>query len=185
MSNVIKRRKLEYLPEETYKNLSENLVDKVNEHRRVFHYVVMNERKVQRLVSDLKKERVKLRTLKKRLTELNLYIDPLRKEFEFGVSISSLPPRKSGKVYYNLSINRSGGSKPISLGSDKIILKHLLEYYEGDEKKLGDIRKDWKSFVKYECMYNEPYNRILEMIVTDPIKFRSRTISRKDIFPIR
>ena len=125
--------------------------------------------------------------MKKDLTSRNEWIDHLRKRYSFSCSLVSLKPRKSGKVYYNLSISRGGITKPknVSLGSEVIITNHLKEYYKSKRKKLKELKDDWKQFVWDETNKWEIYDKILDMILDNPLGFNEEMISRETLFPLK
>jgi hypothetical protein len=71
------------------------------------------------------------------------------------------------------------------LGSEEIITNHLKEYYKGRRKKLKELKSDWKQFVWDETNKWEIYERILDIIIDNPLGFREEWISRDTLFPIK
>ena len=43
--------------------------------------------------------------------------------------------------------------------------------------------KDWKSFLKVELNSGDSYEKILDMILDNPLSFKSQTINRNTLFP--
>ena len=120
-------------------------------------------------------------------------MDYLRNNFSFSVSISPLKPRgKTNRVYYNLSINRVGTNKSVSMSGEKQIMNLLIDYYKGNKTKLKKLKSNWKEFLKEETNlkkdkdgnvigYGEIYLRILKLIIKygDNIE-----INRYTLFPL-
>ncbi|MBC8304390.1 MAG: hypothetical protein H8E55_52590 [Pelagibacterales bacterium] len=200
MSKMIEKRRLEFIPQSEYGRLNEEVRDKLLSYRRLYSKIVRKEGKINNLKRTIDKEKLKLKEMKKDLTSQNEWIDHLRKKYSFSCSLVSLKPRKSGKVYYNLSISRGGITKPknVSLGSEEIITNQLKEYYKGRSKKLKELKEDWKQFVKDETNFRflkikdkfqfvdgEIYIRILRMIIKNPLGFSEEMISRDTLFPLK
>lgn len=200
MSKMIDKRRLEFIPQSEYGKLNEEVRDKLLSYRRLYSKIVRKEGKINNLKRTIDKEKLKLKEMKKDLTSQNEWIDHLRKKYSFSCSLVSLKPRKSGKVYYNLSISRGGITKPknVSLGSEEIITNQLKEYYKGRSKKLKELKEDWKQFVKDETNFRflkikdkfqfvdgEIYIRILRMIIKNPLGFSEEMISRDTLFPLK
>ena len=185
MSKMIEKRKLEYLPKKQYDKLPKKTIDVLLEYRRTYSRVVRKEGKIDNLKSTIEKEQDNVRKLKKELTKLNGIIDPLRSDFEFGCGLTQ-KKRPSGKVYHNLTISRRGERpKNCSLGSDDVMLKHLLEYYKGNSKVRKEIKDDgWKVWLKVETNSGKTYLRILDMIMDNPLGFKDETLNRNVLFPL-
>ena len=67
-------------------------------------------------------------------------------------------------------------------------------YVEKDEERCGQLlssaaeyykNKDWKSFLKIELNSGDTYEKILDMILDNPLYFKSQTINRNTLFPIK
>ena len=186
MSKMIEKRRMDFLPKDRYDRLDKDVRDKLLSYRRLYHRIVKKDGMIKRLKQKLKDENKKLVEMKKDLTSRNEWIDHLRKYYSFTCSVVSLKPRKSGKVYYNLSISRGGISRPknVGLGSEEIITNHLKEYYKGRRKKLKELKSDWKQFVWDESNKWEIYEKILDMILDNPLGFGEEWISRDTLFPL-
>ena len=76
------------------------------------------------------------------------------------------------------------------MGSEEIIKEHLITYYKrlGKRKIVSEIKKDWKGFVKVETNSGEVYEKILDMIMSNPEGFNLQkggtTINRFDLWEI-
>ena len=187
MSKMIEKRRMDFLPKDRYDRLEKNVRDKLLSYQRLYTKIVKKDGMIKRLKQRIKDENKLLVEMKKDLTSRNEWIDHLRKRYSFSCSLVSLKPRKSGKVYYNLSISRGGITKPknVSLGSEVIITNHLKEYYKGKRKKLKELKDDWKQFVWDETNKWEIYEKILDMILDNPLGFNEIPISRDTLFPLK
>ena len=187
MSKMIEKRRMEFLPKEKYDKLDKKVRDKLLSYQRLYTKIVIKDGMIKRLKQRIKDENELMSEMKKDLTSRNEWIDHLRKRYSFSCSLVSLKPRKSGKVYYNLSISRGGITKPknVSLGSEVIITNHLKEYYKSKRKKLKELKDDWKQFVWEETNSWEIYEKILDMILDNPLGFNEIPISRDTLFPLK
>ena len=187
MSKMIEKRRMEFLPKEKYDKLDKKVRDKLLSYQRLYTTIVRKDGMIKRLKQRIKDENELMSEMKKDLTSRNEWIDHLRKRYSFSCSLVSLKPRKSGKVYYNLSISRGGITKPknVSLGSEVIITNHLKEYYKSKRKKLKELKDDWKQFVWDETNKWEIYDKILDMILDNPLGFNEEMISRETLFPLK
>jgi len=187
MSKMIEKRRMDFLPKDRYDRLEKDVRDKLLSYQRLYTTIVKKDGMIKRLKQRIKDENELLVEMKKDLTSRNEWIDHLRKRYSFSCSLVSLKPRKSGKVYYNLSISRGGVTKPknVSLGSEIIITNHLKEYYKGKRKKLKELKVDWKQFVWDETNKWEIYDKILDMIMDNPLGFNEEWINRDTLFPLK
>ena len=183
---MIEKRRMEFLPKEKYDKLDKKVRDKLLSYQRLYTKIVKKDGMIKRLKQRIKDENELMSEMKKDLTSRNEWVDHLRKRYSFSCSLVSLKPRKSGKVYYNLSISRGGITKPknVSLGSEIIITNHLKEYYKGRRNKLKELKDDWKQFVWEETNSWEIYEKILDMIMDNPLGFSEEWISRDTLFPL-
>ena len=193
MSNMIKKRKLDWIDDKRYNLLSKDEVKKLLSYRNQFT-------KCKNRNDMIKRRERKLDILKKELKDWMLdltgmveNIDYLRDKLEFGCYVVPLK-RKSGKVYYNLSVSRkgTGGPKSIPLGIYDEIQKHLIEYYIDNPIILRKVKKDWISWMKMECKRPTRngeeriiYELIADIIISDPLNFRKHLINRHTLFPLK
>jgi hypothetical protein len=184
---MIEKRRMDFLPKDRYDRLEKDVRDKLLSYQRLYTKIVKKDGMIKRLKQRIKDENKLLVEMKKDLTSRNEWIDHLRKYYSFSCSLVSLKPRKSGKVYYNLSISRGGITKPknVSLGSEEILTNHLKEYYKGRRNKLKELKDDWKQFVWEETNSWEIYEKILDMILDNPLGFNEIPISRDTLFPLK
>ena len=162
-------RLLKFVPEEKYKKLDKDVRDKLLDYRKLYYNVNRKEKKIKRMVRNLKDERELLQDMKQDLTSKNNFVDHLRKTFYFTCSVVSY--QKGKQRYYNITISRKGDrSKNVSLGRENKIRQHLFEYYK--DKSFLRKNKDWKSFLKIELNSGKSYEKILDIILDDPLNFK-------------
>ena len=101
---MLDKRKSEFIPKSRYDKLSDVELQNLLSYRRLYNNIVRKEGKITNLERTIDREIGLLTEMKKDLTSRNEWIDHLRKRYSFSCSLVSLKPRKSGKVYYNLSI---------------------------------------------------------------------------------
>ena len=77
-----------------------------------------------------------------------------------------------------------GNPRNVSLGREEKIKEHLLEYFKGNRKKVSEIKKDWKTFLKNECGVYDTYDKIMKLIHNNKGSWRDLKISRYDLFPV-
>ena len=182
---MIDERKLDFIPRSRYEKLDNEVREKLLDYRRLYSKVVRKQKKIDNLLKQVDKDKDILRDWKSDLTSKNHFIDHLRKTFYFTCSVVSLSPRKSGKVYHNLTISRRGERpKNCSLGSEDVIVKHLLSFFKGKPQHQKEIRKDWKTWLKIETNSGRTYLRILDMIMDNPLGFKNETLNRDVLFPL-
>ena len=188
-----KSRRFDFLPKEVYDSLPKKDLDRLDRYREQYRKVVLREGKIQRDENKLIKLKEELKDMKSDLVHSGNTMDYLRNNFSFSVSISPLKPRgKTNRVYYNLSINRVGTNKSVSMSGEKQIMNLLTDYYKGNKTKLKKLKSNWKEFLKEETNlkkdkdgnvigYGEIYLRILKLIIKygDNIE-----INRYTLFPI-
>ena len=175
-------RLLEFIPKDKYDKLDEKTRQNLLEYRTLYYNVNRKEKKIKRMVQKLKDERELLTEMKSDLTSKNHFIDHLRKTFYFTCSVVSF--KKGKQRYYNVTISRKGDrSKNCSLGREEKIREHLYQYYK--DKSFLRKNKDWKSFLKIELNSGDTYEKILDMILDNPLYFKSQTINRNTLFPLK
>ena len=146
-----KSRRFDFLPKEVYDSLPKKDLDRLDRYREQYRKVVLREGKIQRDENKLIKLKEELKDMKSDLVHSGNTMDYLRNNFSFSVSISPLKPRgKTNRVYYNLSINRVGTNKSVSMSGEKQIMNLLTDYYKGNKTKLKKLKSNWKEFLKEE-----------------------------------
>ena len=184
------KKKFDFIPESLYQRLDERTRNKLLQYRRDRWNLEQKERKVKRLQQQIKDEKELIKERRGDLIDLHNQIQHLRKDFYFTCSVVSF--KKGNKRYYNLLISRTGlPNKSVSLGSEEIIKEHLTTYYKrlGKRKIVSEIKKDWKTFVKVESNGGEIYEKILDMIMSNPEGFNYQkggtTINRNDLWGVK
>ena len=178
------QRRFDFIDPKKWDRLSKKDREVLNSYRGTYGNLVKTENKIKKLqdqITDLKSKVTKYHT---DLSDKNHHIDHLRDTFYFGISFV-----KIGGKYWNISIGRRGRSpKSGSLGTEDMIIDHLLKFYKRKKSninpyklKTDHIKDDWKSFLKLD---QDVSDRILDMILEDPNKFRGRTINRNTLFPL-
>lgn len=170
-------RRFDFLKEEKWNKLSDHDFKNLMSYKGTYSHLVRSERKIVELekkISDLKD---KIGDYHDTLNDKNHMIDHLRDEYYFGISIV-----KIGGKYWNMSINRRGRiPKNCSLGTEEVMMDHLLKFYKGRRSKLKEIKSDWKGFLKSD---QELYDQITDIILEDNVKFQNNTINRHSLFPL-
>ena len=193
MSNMIKKRKLDWIDDKRYNLLSKDEVKKLNSYRNQFRLCKKRIDKINKAQRKLDIDKEELKVWMSDLTGMIENIDYLRDKLEFSCYVVPLK-RKSGKVYYNLSFSRIGISSPrsIPLGLDDEIQKHLIEYYIDNPIILRKVKKNWISWMKMECKRPTRtgeeriiYEMITDVIISDPLNFRKHLINRHTLFPLK
>ena len=188
MNLVTLKKKFDFIPEPLYQKLDKRTREKLLTFRRKGHNLNQKTKRIENLKKKIDEEKVLLNEMKKDYTDLFNQIQHLRKDFYFTCSIVSYK-NKYGTRYFNLLICRTGlPNKSVGLGNEEKITDRLLEYYKGKRKIIGEIKKDWKTFLKVESNGGDTYYRILEMIMSNPSGFNEQkggiTISIDDLFPL-
>ena len=193
MSNMIKKRKLDWIDDKRYNLLSKDEVKKLHSYRNQFRLCKKRIDKINKAQRKLDIDKEELKVWMSDLTGMIQNIDYLRDKLEFSCYVVPLK-RKSGKVYYNLSVSRIGISSPrsIPLGLDDEIQKHLIEYYIDNPIILRKVKKNWISWMKMECKRPTRtgeeriiYEMITDVIISDPLNFRKHLINRHTLFPLK
>ena len=181
---MLDKRKSEFIPKSRYDKLSDVELQNLLSYRRLYNKCIIRQQKIEKDKIRLKKDKEELEEWMSDLTSQKHFIDNLREKYTFSCSVVSLPPRESGKVYYNLTISRKGNyPKNCSLGSEETIKIHLLEFYKRNSKVRKEIKKDWKTWLKNETNNGNTYLRILDIILKNPTEFKNTTINRGVLFP--
>ena len=192
MSNMLEKRKLDWVGDKRYNLLSKDEIKKLLSYRTTYTLCKKRINKIDRAQRQLDIDKEGLIELKKDLTTRSSFIDYLRTKLEFSCYVVPLK-RDTGKVYYNLSVSRKGTSSPksIPLGLYDEIQKHLIEYYVDNPIILRKVKKDWISWMKMECKRPKKgeeriiYELIADIIIRDPLNFRKHLINRHTLFPLK
>ena len=189
MNLVTLEKKFDFIPEPLYQKLDKRTRDKLLLFRKNRYNLKRKEKKILNLQEEIKLEKELLMDMRGDLINLHNQIQHLRKDFYFTCSVVSYK-NKYGTRYFNLLICRTGlPNKSVGLGNEEKITDRLLEYYKGKRKIIGEIKDDWKSFLKVESNGGYTYYRILEMIMSNPSGFNEQkggiTISIDDLFPLK
>ena len=175
-------RLLNFIPDDKYEKLDEDTRKNLLSYRNLYNNVNRKEKKIKGMVHKLKEERELLGEMKGDLTSKNSFIDHLRKTFYFTCSVVKF--KKGNYIYYNITISKKGDSpKNISMGREETIRKHLSEHY--DDKSFLHKSKDWKLFLKSHFVIGEGYDKVLDMILDNPLGFKNMTLNRHTFFPLK
>ena len=190
---MLKKRRLDWIDDNRYNLLSKDEVKKLHSYQSQFTKCKNRYDMIKRRERRLDLLKGELKDWMGDLTGMLAFIDYLRDKLEFSCYVVPLK-RKSGKVYYNLSVSRKGNTSPrsIPLGLDDEIQKHLIEYYVDNPIILRKVKKDWISWMKMECKRPTRngeeriiYELIAEIIIRDPLNFREHLINRHTLFPLK
>ena len=194
MSNMLNKRKLDWIGDKRYNLLSKDEIKKLHSYRTTYTLCKKRINKIDRALKQLDIDKEGLIELKKDLTTRSSFIDYLQTKLEFSCYVVPLK-RKSGKVYYNLSVSRKGNSSPksITLGIYDDMRSHLIEYYIDNSIILRKVKKDWISWMKMECKRPTRdgeeriiYKLIADIIISDPLNFHAhKGINRHTLFPLK
>ena len=193
MSNMLKKRRLDWIDDKRYSLLSKDEVKKLHSYQSQFTKCKNRYDMIKRRERRLDLLKGELKDWMGDLTGMLEFIDYLRDKLEFSCYVVPLK-RKTGKVYYNLSVSRKGTSIPksIPLGIYDEIQKHLIEYYVDNPIILRKVKKDWISWAKMECKRPTRngeeriiYELIADIIIRDPLNFKRQLINRHILFPLK
>ena len=194
MSNMIKKRKLDWIDDKRYNLLSKDEVKKLHSYQSQFTKCKNRYDMIKRTERRLDLLKGELKDWMGDLTGMLAFIDYLRDKLEFSCYVVPLK-RKSGKVYYNLSVSRKGTSSPKSftLGIYDDVRIHLIEHYIDNPIILRKVKVDWISWMKMECKRPTRngeeriiYELIAEIIINDPLNFHAhKGINRHTLFPLK
>ena len=182
--DTLKKRRFDFINEKTFNLLDKKMKKSLTDYREQYRLCILKEKRINTLKSNLIQQQDSLRLMKRELTILSEPIEQLKNDFQFFCSVVSF---KKGKYrYYNLCISRviKSTSKNISLGREEKIKEQLLKHFKGNRKKVSEIKKDWKGFLKYECNISETYDKIMEIVMKNPHGFKELSINRYDLFPV-
>ena len=186
--DTLKKRRFDFINEKTFNLLDKKMKKNLSDYREQYRLCILKEKRINSLKKQIKEQQDLLRLMKRDLTELSEPLEQVRNDFQFFCSITSYV--KGKYRYYNLCISRVIKSNPKNVGlgredTDRGIVKHLLKYYKNDKKKIREIKKDWKLFLKDECNIYDTYDRIMKIIVKNPHTWKELKINKYDLFPIK
>jgi hypothetical protein len=191
---MIKKRKLDWIDDKRYNLLSKNEIKKLLSYRNQFTKCKNRNDMIKRRERKLDILKKELKDWMSDLTGMVENIDYLRDKLEFSCYVVPLK-RKSGKVYYNLSVSRKGMGSPKSftLGIYDDVRIHLIEHYIDNPIILRKVKVDWISWMKMECKRPTRngeeriiYELIAEIIINDPLNFHAhKGINRHTLFPLK
>ena len=116
-------RRFDFLKEEKWKKLSEQDFKNLMSYKGTYSHLVRSERKIVELEKKISNLKDKINEYHEDLSDKNHFIDHLRNEFYFGLSVV-----KVGGKYWNMSIYRRGRTpKNCSLGTEEVMMDHLLK----------------------------------------------------------
>ena len=183
MNSVKDRMRFEFIPNELYEKLENDVKGNLLKYRELYRISRIKEKRINNLTKKLEEQKELLKDMKTELKDVIPFIQHLKDDFMFWGSVVSY--KSKGNTYYNLCISRNRDyPKNCSLGNEETMKKHLLEYYKGNRKSISEIKKDWKGFLKYECNISETYDKIMEIVMKNPHGFKELSINRYDLFPV-
>ncbi len=205
MSKFLDGRVLNFLSDEIYDRLPNDVKETKKLYHRRHDLVRRKLKKIENLKKKVKTEMGLLKELKGDLVDMKPKVDFLLQNFKISISLSSykkkyIPKDRYGhsrpnKVYdteryYNCYIDRvQYTTKSVYLGSEKTLKKYLLKRYEGDDKTIRKINKDVLGFVNEVVYGQELYDRLLIKIIenptTDKNSWKKVKFNRDDIFYIK
>ena len=183
---IIDERRFSFLPKKLWNRLRKEERSSLQSYRSYYGHYKRTTEEIEELNKQIDIRKKKIDGYVNKLTTINKDIDHLRSDYNFSWSVSKI----GKKDYYNLCISRrQHDPKSGGLGSKKLIVDALNEYYKKDTERLGRIKKlGWKEFLRREINdrdeNNRLRNRILGFINDDP-SLKSITINRKSLFPLK
>ena len=182
---IIDERRFSFLPKKLWKRLSKEEVSNLQSYRSYYGHYKKATEEIKELTKQIEIRKKKVDDYVHKLTRINYDIDHLRSDYNFSWSVS----KHGKKDYYNLCISRRGHlPKSGGLGSEKLIVNTLREYYKKDKERLGKIEKfGWKIFLSREVNDSDENNRLRNMILDFIYKdssLKSISITRKVLFPL-
>ncbi len=193
MSDSIEKKRMDWVRPNVYNELDDDVKSILLRFRRRYKFIRRKQQKIDDLYKQIDIDKQKLREMKSDLTTDNQYIDHLRSTFGFSISLIKLKGRirkdgTEGTISYNLCVSRKGKGrfpKNISIGSEKNIESHLLQFYKKQYKIIKEIQKegvlDW---VRIHMKNGYIYDTIESMIIKYPTDFEKQSIGRNELFPL-
>jgi hypothetical protein len=179
---IIDERRFTLLPKKLWKRLSKEDESNLQSYQSYYGHYKRTTEEIEELNKQIDIRKKKIDGYVNKLTNINYKIDHLRNDYNFSWSVS----KQGKKDYYNLCISRRGHMpKSGGLGSVKLIMNTLREYYKKDKERLQLIETDWKRFLYREV--GDVNGRLRNMIlgfINDDVTLKKVTINRKTLFPI-
>ena len=186
------KREISWVREEILKKYDPSTYKKLLEFRSIQSRLKKLDQGKQTLQRKLKEKRDNIRTLS---VEEGLVFNEVQYlcenfDIEFYIYHQTDTRYEKSVKRYTLEIKNGGISKgsirnkrKVLLGTEKQILDHLKSHYETNKKQLQLIKdKGWKKFILYYD--NVLYERILNWIIDDPLKYKETPLSRNVIYPL-
>ena len=202
MSKFLEGRVLNFVSDEVYKRLPQDIKETKKLYHRRHDLVRRKLKKIENLKRKVQTEMDLLKELKNDLVDMKPKVDTFLKNFKISISLSSykkkyvpkntyghlrLDKTKDTERYYNCYLDRVGyTTKSIYLGSEKTLKKYLLRRYEGNDKVIRKVNKDVLGFVNEiiygQDLYDRMMIRIIENPTTDRKVWKGMKFNRDDIF---
>lgn len=179
---IIEERRFDFLPQSMWDSLNKTDLKNLNSYRRTYRRYKDTDDQISELEDQLKSLKEKKKSYVTKLTRINWELEHIRNDFYFTFSISY----KKKKKYYGCDLNRKKYKKSGGLGSEKLIVGHLQEYYKNDKSKLDEMeRMGWNRFVRkvVQDPNGEVYERIIKTMMKD-ITLGGISLNRDFLFPI-
>ena len=182
---IVDERRFSFIPNHLWKRLSIEETKSLQSYRSYYGHYKRTTEEIEELTKQIEIRKKKVDGYVYKLTTINKDIDHLRDDYNFSWSVS----KQGKKDYYNLCISRrQHDPKSGGLGSEKLIVDTLNEYYKNDAERLGNIKSlGWKEFLRREINNRDENNRLRNMIlgfINDDPTLKSIKINRKILFPI-
>ena len=206
MSRYLEGRVTNFLSDEVYEKLPDDMKEIKNTYQRKFNLVRRKMGRIETLKKQLIEEKEKLVYLKYQLTDYKPKVDYLLQNFKISISMSSYKKKyfdidyfggkRENSVYkterdkvivktnYICFIERTKPNlkKSIHLGTEEVLKKFLTKKYENKPIILKQIEDDVMGYVSGVVKRQDFYDRILNMIVENPKGWDSIKLSKKDVF---
>ncbi len=176
----------DFLPKKKWKKLTKKEFSNLKLYQTYYSHYKKNIEEIGQLKRLIEEKEEKAKTFSRKLMRINYEIDHLRTDYHFSFSIYKV----KNKNYYNCSIGRRGCiPKNGTLGSPRLIEKHLRQHYKRRKDKIEELVKiGWNQFIRNEVNdksgKSKVRDRIIDMIMKDKT-LRSFTINRKLLFPVK
>ena len=179
----IDERRFSFIHQKKWKNLTDDERRTLGSYKSYYGKYKSTDDEIIKLENSIKKLREKRNDYLIKLKTINYKIDYLRSDYNYSWSVSKL----KNKNHYNFTISRRGhNTKTGSLGSPKLIEKHLQDFYKRKKKRLEELNKiGWKMFVRKRVMDSDGRirNMLIDMVSED-VTMKKSFINRNTLFPL-